>query len=76
MKDKIVIGDFEVTVIGSSRFPQPFIFHNPTRNYLTKNKKIEDPDNTDLCYYGNMGAAVNAVRAYYHRAGVPVPSYK
>ena len=76
MKDKIVIGDFEIMIKGSSRFPRPFVFHTPTRNYLTKNKKIECPDNTDLCYYGNTGAAVRAVRAHYNRQGLPVPSYK
>lgn len=77
MKDKIVIGEFEVSVKGSSRFPQPFIFHTPTHNYLTKNKKVEDvPDDLSLCYYGNTGAAVNAVRAHYRRQGLPVPSYK
>jgi hypothetical protein len=76
MKDEIIIGDFEVRIKGSSRFPQPFIFHRPTRDYLTKNKKIGYPSNVDLCYYGNIGAAVNAVRAHYRRQGLPVPSYK
>lgn len=65
-KETIVIGEFNIN-IGIRGLP--YICHNPTGTWLNKvTKRLSSYTTTnDELYYGNMGAAVTAAKAYIKR---------